>query len=220
MVGARTRRWRGKFLQSVHSMKHVKKSVLLWYSPHEMFDLVTAVKDYPRFLPWCESAELLQQHDDGVTARWAWPTWACATPSPRAMPTCRVKAGRMQLVDGPFSLLDGTWLFVPLGRAGQRHARLQDRVRPALRLLQHGAGNGGQPGVRPRGQHLRRLVRAARRRRVWPPLRCDWSLLGMRLLGKALTFDDVLLVPAFSQVLPRDTLLGKARDPRFPATSA
>jgi IMP dehydrogenase len=29
----------------------------------------------------------------------------------------------------------------------------------------------------------------------------------MRLLGKALTFDDVLLVPAFSQVLPRDTLL-------------
>ena len=29
----------------------------------------------------------------------------------------------------------------------------------------------------------------------------------MRLLGKALTFDDVLLVPAFSQVLPRDTTL-------------
>ncbi len=29
----------------------------------------------------------------------------------------------------------------------------------------------------------------------------------MRLLGKALTFDDILLVPAFSQVLPRDTVL-------------
>ncbi|HLL18100.1 MAG TPA: IMP dehydrogenase [Rubrivivax sp.] len=29
----------------------------------------------------------------------------------------------------------------------------------------------------------------------------------MRLLGKALTFDDVLLVPAFSTVLPRDTSL-------------
>jgi len=29
----------------------------------------------------------------------------------------------------------------------------------------------------------------------------------MRLLGKALTFDDVLLVPAFSQVLPRDANL-------------
>ena len=29
----------------------------------------------------------------------------------------------------------------------------------------------------------------------------------MRLLGKALTFDDVLLVPAYSQVLPKDTTL-------------
>src|SRR4029079_2138372 len=33
-----------------------------------------------------------------------------------------------------------------------------------------------------------------------------WSFV-MRLLGKALTFDDVLLVPAFSQVLPKDTSL-------------
>ena len=29
----------------------------------------------------------------------------------------------------------------------------------------------------------------------------------MRLIQKALTFDDVLLVPAFSNVLPRDTSL-------------
>ena len=29
----------------------------------------------------------------------------------------------------------------------------------------------------------------------------------MRLLGKALTFDDVLLVPAYSQVLPKDANL-------------
>mgnify|MGYP000125397359 CR=1 FL=1 len=32
----------------------------------------------------------------------------------------------------------------------------------------------------------------------------------MRLLGNALTFDDVLLVPAFSQVLPKDTSLSTA----------
>ncbi|MBX7020623.1 IMP dehydrogenase, partial [Providencia rettgeri] len=29
----------------------------------------------------------------------------------------------------------------------------------------------------------------------------------MRLIKKALTFDDVLLVPAYSEVLPRDTSL-------------
>ena len=46
-------------------MKHVKKSVLLWYSPHEMYALVTDVKAYPAFLPWCERAELIDQRDAG-----------------------------------------------------------------------------------------------------------------------------------------------------------
>ena len=50
-------------------MKHVKKSVLLWYTPQEMYDLVTGVDRYPDFLPWCDRAEVLTQHDDGMTAR-------------------------------------------------------------------------------------------------------------------------------------------------------
>ena len=41
-------------------MKHVKKSVLLWYSPHEIYQLVTDVEDYPEFLPWCERVEVLE----------------------------------------------------------------------------------------------------------------------------------------------------------------
>ncbi|MEO6747480.1 MAG: SRPBCC family protein, partial [Caldimonas sp.] len=48
-------------------MKHVKKSVLLWYSAHEMYALVTAVEDYPRFLPWCEKVDILQRDDAGLT---------------------------------------------------------------------------------------------------------------------------------------------------------
>ena len=32
-------------------MKHVKKSVLLWYSPREMYELVTDIARYPEFLP-------------------------------------------------------------------------------------------------------------------------------------------------------------------------
>ena len=46
-------------------MKHVRKSVLLWYSPSEMYDLVAAVEAYPQFLPWCNSAQVLQPHDHG-----------------------------------------------------------------------------------------------------------------------------------------------------------
>lgn len=99
-------------------MKHVHKSVLLWYSPREMYDLVTAIEQYPRFLPWCESAEVVDTHDDGVTAR-----LGLAYAGVRHTFTTRNQhlAGEsvlVSLVDGPFSLLDGTWLFLPIGRPG------------------------------------------------------------------------------------------------------
>lgn len=97
-------------------MKHVQKSVLLWYSPQEMYDLVTAVAGYPQFLPWCDKAELLEQHPDGVTARlglhYMGVRHAFTTRNVHTAPE-RVT---VQLVDGPFSLLDGTWQFKPLGR--------------------------------------------------------------------------------------------------------
>ena len=99
-------------------MKHVRKSVLLWYSPVEMYELVTDVQDYPAFLPWCEKAEVLEQHDDGITAR-----LGLAYRGVRHAFTTRNQhvpgvSVTVQLVDGPFSLLDGTWVFHPLGRPG------------------------------------------------------------------------------------------------------
>ncbi|MDO8419117.1 MAG: type II toxin-antitoxin system RatA family toxin [Rubrivivax sp.] len=99
-------------------MKHVHKSVLLWYSPGEMYELVTDIEDYPSFLPWCDKAEVLERHDDGVTAR-----LGLAYMGVRHAFTTRNQhvsdaSVKVQLVDGPFSLLDGTWLFRPLGRPG------------------------------------------------------------------------------------------------------
>jgi ribosome-associated toxin RatA of RatAB toxin-antitoxin module len=95
-------------------MKHVHKSVLLWYSPREMFSLVTAVKDYPQFLPWCDRAEVIQPHDDGVTAR-----LSIAFAGVQQSFTTRNRhvvnhAVHMKLVDGPFSSLEGSWVFTPL----------------------------------------------------------------------------------------------------------
>jgi ribosome-associated toxin RatA of RatAB toxin-antitoxin module len=99
-------------------MKRVNKSVLLWYSPSEMYQLVSAVEDYPRFLPWCDHAEVIDRHDDGVTAR-----IGLAYAGVRHAFTTRNEhipgeAVIVKLVDGPFSLLDGTWAFLRLGRPG------------------------------------------------------------------------------------------------------
>ena len=98
-------------------MKQVNKSVLLWYSPHEMYELVTAVADYPKFLPWCERADVLEKTSDGMTAKlhlayggvhYAFTTRNTHTPDQSVV---------LELVDGPFSMLAGTWRFVPLPAA-------------------------------------------------------------------------------------------------------
>ena len=104
-------------------MKHVKKTVLLWYSPHEMYALVTAVADYPAFLPWCERTEVIAQDEAGMTARmhlhYAGVRHAFTTRNVHE-PDRSVEVG---LVDGPFSLLDGIWKFIPLAMPGDAEAQ-------------------------------------------------------------------------------------------------
>lgn len=100
-------------------MKHVRKSVLLWYSPREMYELVTGVERYPEFLPWCAAAEVLQSDELGMTAKlslaYAGVRHAFTTRNVHEL-NRRVQ---MQLVDGPFSQLDGDWHFLPLAKPGK-----------------------------------------------------------------------------------------------------
>ena len=104
-------------------MKQVKKSVLLWYSAHEMYALVTAFEDYPRFLPWCERAEVLERHENGLTARLHL-SYAGLHHAFTTRNTYREdESVELDLVDGPFSRLDGTWRFVPLPAPGEGDAK-------------------------------------------------------------------------------------------------
>ncbi len=115
-------------------MKHVQKSVLLWYSALEMYDLVTGIADYPKFLPWCDKAELLEAHADGVTARlglnYMGVRHAFTTRNVQQVAQCV----KVQLVDGPFSSLDGTWQFKTLGGAveGQAACKIEFDLRYAF----------------------------------------------------------------------------------------
>ena len=95
-------------------MKHVKKSVLLWYAPHEIYALVTDVASYPQFLPWCERAEVLSRDEQGLTARlhlaYGGLRHAFTTRNVHELD----RSVHVGLVDGPFSVLDGLWRFTPL----------------------------------------------------------------------------------------------------------
>ena len=113
-------------------MKHVKKSVLLWYSASEMYALVTDVQAYPSFLPWCEKAEVLDQTGEGMTARlhlhFAGLRHAFTTHNQHAPE----QSVLMSLVDGPFSDLQGHWRFVGIGAAGAAACRVEFDLRYAF----------------------------------------------------------------------------------------
>ena len=106
-------------------MKTVNKSVLIWYSPAEMYALVTQVDKYPEFLPWCDHAQVLATDADGVTAE-----VGIAFSGIRQTFTTRnthvpdQKVG-MKLVQGPFSQLEGEWRFLPVGNGSERACRVE-----------------------------------------------------------------------------------------------
>lgn len=80
-----------------------------------MHALVADVRAYPQFLPWCDKVEVLESHEGGLTARLS---LAFAGVHQTFTTRNRHEADRlltMELVDGPFSMLDGRWDFVPIG---------------------------------------------------------------------------------------------------------
>ena len=95
-------------------MKQVRKSVLLWYAPHEIYQLVLDVESYPQFLPWCERAEVLSRDEQGQTARLHLAFAGIRQSFTTKNVQVTDRSVHMSLVDGPFSLLDGMWRFVPL----------------------------------------------------------------------------------------------------------
>lgn len=99
-------------------MHTVERSVIVPYTPAQMFDLVSNVAKYPEFMPWCGGAEVLEENDSGMTAsimiRIARISQSFTTKNTHDYPNHI----HLELVDGPFSNLTGDWKFAPLGEDG------------------------------------------------------------------------------------------------------
>ena len=146
-------------------MKTVNKSVLIWYSPEEMYALVTDVAHYPEFLPWCDQAQVVEQDEAGMLAEMGITFSGIHQTFTTRNEHVPGRVVHMQLVKGPFSKLDGDWHFVPLGDGIQRACRVE-------LTLDYGfdnrdAGGAGRPGVRQDCGQPGRCVRQARRAGLW-----------------------------------------------------
>jgi ribosome-associated toxin RatA of RatAB toxin-antitoxin module len=105
-------------------MKTVNKSVLIWYSPAEMYALVTRVAEYPQFLPWCNYAHVLDEDTTGMTAELGMAFRGIKQSfTTRNVHTSEQRVD-VKLIKGPFSSLEGTWTFSPVGDGSQRACKV------------------------------------------------------------------------------------------------
>ncbi|MFM8692460.1 MAG: type II toxin-antitoxin system RatA family toxin [Limnohabitans sp.] len=106
-------------------MKNIHKSVLIWYSPQEMFRLVTDVARYPEFLPWCEHASVKQTTADGMVAEIGMAVAGLKQAFTTRNTHVENRSVQMQLVNGPFSSLSGGWTFSPVGDGTERACKVE-----------------------------------------------------------------------------------------------
>ena len=101
-------------------MKKISRTAIVEHSAEAMHALVQDIEAYPRFLPWCREARILERGAGGTQAqltvglrglRQAFTTRNLSQPG---------RAIDMRLVDGPFRSFAASWRFIPLAERACR----------------------------------------------------------------------------------------------------
>jgi len=99
-------------------MTEVNRSVLVGYSPEQMFALVDRVEDYPVFLPWCGGVTVIHRDADvtraAILINFHGIRQSFTTDNAKQAPV----EMRIRLVEGPFRRLAGSWRFTGLAGRG------------------------------------------------------------------------------------------------------
>jgi len=96
-------------------MPTISRTALVEHTAKDMYELVCDIDAYPEFLPWCSAAQVDERSDThqvaSVTINQVINQSAFSTRN-----TLETNQSiTMELVDGPFKRLSGTWQFKPLG---------------------------------------------------------------------------------------------------------
>jgi ribosome-associated toxin RatA of RatAB toxin-antitoxin module len=98
----------------------VRRAALVAHPAERIFALIEAAEDYPHFLPWCSSAQILHRDAEVVVARlqlaWHGLRFSFVTRNPKRAPTWMA----IGLEEGPFRHFKGQWQLTPLAAWGCR----------------------------------------------------------------------------------------------------
>jgi ribosome-associated toxin RatA of RatAB toxin-antitoxin module len=102
-----------------NAMHEIRNSETVPYTAREMFDLLADVDRYKEFLPWCRDSRIVTREKDNVVVAELQVGFGPLNATFASRNTHRTdRAIDMELVNGPFELLEGSWHLEPVAGDG------------------------------------------------------------------------------------------------------
>ncbi|MGH8256606.1 MAG: type II toxin-antitoxin system RatA family toxin [Steroidobacteraceae bacterium] len=101
-------------------MREMTRSALVTRPPAVLYQLVEDVERYPEFVPGCTSAQVLERGEGEMVARLAVRRGPLRTEFTTRNQLDPGRGVHIQLVEGPFRVLEGQWSFTPIASNGCR----------------------------------------------------------------------------------------------------
>ena len=92
-------------------MHNIHKSAIVLHSSKKMFQLVDSVENYPRFLTWCGSTQILERDNSKTIASIEINYKGIRQTFTTENTKKQNKEMMIKLIDGPFQSLSGQWIF-------------------------------------------------------------------------------------------------------------
>jgi ribosome-associated toxin RatA of RatAB toxin-antitoxin module len=102
------------------SIREIKRTALVTFTPEQMFDLVVDVERYREFLPWVAGAEVHEKTERDLQASLIMERAGIRQSFTTRNVMQRPDWMSLELVNGPFKQLEGLWTFSAIGTAGTR----------------------------------------------------------------------------------------------------
>ncbi len=97
-------------------MHNIHKSAIVLHPAQKMFQLVDSVENYPQFLPWCGSTQIIERDNDKTIAsieiNYKGIRQTFTTENTKKQNQEMI----IKLIDGPFKSLSGQWIFKNLDK--------------------------------------------------------------------------------------------------------
>ena len=101
-------------------MREMTRTSLVARAPKVVYGLVDDIERYPEFVPGCTAADVLERDCQQVVARLAVRRGPLRTQFTTRNQLDPERSVHMQLVEGPFKVLEGSWHFSPVANNGCR----------------------------------------------------------------------------------------------------